>query len=45
MHLVIFIVKSLTDFVFVARGRTSNLKSTDIEKIINKHIKNSGIDV
>ena len=31
------------DFVFVARGRTSKLKSTDIEVIICKHIKNFGI--
>ena len=31
------------DFVFVARGRTSKLKSTDIEDIICKHIKNSDI--
>lgn len=31
------------DFVFVARGRTAKLKSTDIEKIILKHLKLSGI--
>ncbi len=33
------------DFVFVARSSTSKLKSTDIEKIVAKHVKSAGIRI
>ena len=36
-------IKSGYDFVFVARGKTPYVKSTDIYKAMKKHLKSAGV--